>query len=486
MLDDDDDNDEQIHATQASSHNWIPAQPGQRYTFRDMFCGAGGTSCGAQQAGFRVLLGCDADNSACTTYRLNYPEARLIQGNVADVITSPVSRRVDVLHLSPPCQFFSPAHTREGQNDEANTAALFACSDLVNKIRPRIFTLEQTFGITFADHESYMNSLVRGFTMYGYSVRWSVIQLLTWGTSTQRKRLIIIGSCPGEPLPTFPAPTHAERPARGQKPYMTVFQALSRGRPLPGDIHHQPGRMRRVNRASWNAHQFLPRTITTSGVDAKFCHPSGTRGFTPREIANLQGFPPRYKFSPTQVQKQAGNAFPPPAVKTLYDHLRKWLLKVDRVQQSLPASAHSTAATAISTSSEPGFRLRTRSSANTVTTRRLPTILIIDEEDSGNEDLMAGCNSGSNSSGDDDDDDIVMLDSEPVFTPSGSRESTATLPEFDLESGGESVTQHGAYEQNVTEGVVELVKATESDEVVEISSWRVVGRHATRLSWNLH
>ena len=41
----------------------------------DIYCGAGGTTFGAQQAGLRVAYGLDIDKSAIETFAANHPEA---------------------------------------------------------------------------------------------------------------------------------------------------------------------------------------------------------------------------------------------------------------------------------------------------------------------------------------------------------------------------------------------------------------------------
>ena len=78
---------------------------------------------------------------------------------------------VDILHLSPPCQFFSPAHTVAGKDDEMNTAASFVIWELLRRIKPRIVTLENTFGLE-NNHPEYLRRVVNQFTSSSYSVRW--------------------------------------------------------------------------------------------------------------------------------------------------------------------------------------------------------------------------------------------------------------------------------------------------------------------------
>lgn len=83
----------------------------------------------------------------------------------------------------------------------------------------------------------------------------------------------------------------------------------------------------------------FPKTITCGGTQG-IHHSSGTRDFTVREIACLQGFPTSHEFegNRTAIKKQIGNAFPSCVVKNIYDHLRKWLEDVDGVQRA-PAQA---------------------------------------------------------------------------------------------------------------------------------------------------
>ncbi|KAI1195844.1 S-adenosyl-L-methionine-dependent methyltransferase [Nemania serpens] len=313
----------------------IEKKPGQRYTYGDMFCGAGGASCGAQKAGFQVKVACDHHPGACKTYAEVFPEAQLYTLDIFDFITQvQLKIRVDVLHLSPPCQFWSPAHTCAGANDDANIAVLFSCHELIKKLRPRLFTLEQTFGILHPRFEFYFNSLVHGFTQNNYSIRWKIVDLVDWGSPATRKRLVMIGACPGEALPPFPKATHVAPGGTkgGKRPYVTVKRMLAR---IPRDASqyddmHQPHEMVRKRLERWDPDVTLKRCITTNGGYGNY-HPNGRRDFTLREYATLQTFPVAYPFQNPDRKKQIGNAFPPMVVKVLYTHLRKWLENQDRV-----------------------------------------------------------------------------------------------------------------------------------------------------------
>jgi DNA (cytosine-5)-methyltransferase 1 len=150
---------------------------------------------GATMAGLKVKFGMDCWDVASKAWKANFPSAKMHK-MWADQFyrLSPENQEflVDILHLSPPCQTFSPAHTREGQNDEQNSASLFAVDRLLIKTRPRVVTLEQTFGILSSErHENYFKSLIRQFTDNGFSVEWRIVEFKRFGLAQMRKRLII-------------------------------------------------------------------------------------------------------------------------------------------------------------------------------------------------------------------------------------------------------------------------------------------------------
>ena len=311
---------------------------GQQYTMFDAFAGAGGVSRGAKMAGFKIKYAVDKAEDVWQTYKANFRDTELFRMSLDECLTRLSSRhiRVDVLHFSPPCQYFSPAHTRPSANDDANIFALFGCNQLINKARPRIITVEQTFGITHDHHVQYLWALIGDFTQYGYSVRWKVVRFATWGAAQDRKRLIIIAAAPGEKLPPFPEATHSEDGTGGLKPFNTIRQAISGLR--DGDDLHDLERVRYFDHAkpAYDPNR-LAGTITTSGGETYY--PDGTREFTLRELACLQGFPKNHRFfgTKTSTKRQIGNAFPPNIVRVLYQHIENWLLKEDGMRPYEPS-----------------------------------------------------------------------------------------------------------------------------------------------------
>ena len=313
-------------------------EEGRTYTIGDAFCGAGGMARGAVEAGLKLLWGFDMDAEAIVSYRHNFERlgvdcreetvdafiTRLVQ------LVSMSDVRVDILHLSPPCQPFSPAHTVANmEKDEANQAALPSVFHMIEFLQPRIVTMEETEGL-FSRHKEWFDLLINCFASHGYSVRWKTINCVAYGVPQSRKRLVIIAAGPGEALPSFPDPTHyATDP--GLKPLATINDAII-NIPRTAMDHNTAVRSRRP-RVPFSGNT-IAKTITTNAGQGNY-HPSGLRLYTPRELACLQTFPMHHSFAGapgvTKKRKQIGNAVPPKLAKAIFRSVIKSLKESDGV-----------------------------------------------------------------------------------------------------------------------------------------------------------
>ncbi|OOQ90296.1 C-5 cytosine methyltransferase DmtA [Penicillium brasilianum] len=297
------------------------------YMFGDAYCGAGGTSCGAKQAGLQLKWACDLDPFAVSTYGLNF-HIEIDHCSFNDLLThSKEYLRVDVAHCSPPCQTYSPAHTINCDRDDDNSACIFSAGNLMEHARPRILTMEETAGLK-ERFPAILNRVIMDMIEAGYSVRWAVIDVLHYGVPQTRKRLIIIAAGPGETLPSFPEITH-DLPGSGCLPVVTINDTITN---IPDDApdHDVQSLLRnwsRQWRAPFDGRQ-LAKTLTCSGGEGNY-HPSGRRKFTHREVACLQTFPMNFQFADKGVRKQVGNAVPPALAKALYTEIISSLRATD-------------------------------------------------------------------------------------------------------------------------------------------------------------
>ena len=78
----------------------------------DLFCGAGGFTTGAVQAGCRVVYACDWCAKALETYRRNHPTTRTDCVALPATLPFPTDGRPFHVHGSPPCTRFAPTGLR--------------------------------------------------------------------------------------------------------------------------------------------------------------------------------------------------------------------------------------------------------------------------------------------------------------------------------------------------------------------------------------
>lgn len=312
------------------------------YSFADAFCGAGGASRGAVDAGLVPQWSFDNNLDAIESYRRNFERLgadcrhESVDEFLGWFMTLDESEkrrvRVDVLHASPPCQPFSPAHTiASPERDEMNQAALPSVWHLIEELKPRVVTLEETEGL-FSRHSEWFGLLINIFTTLGYSVRWKIAQCNEYGVPQTRKRLLIIAAGPGEILPPFPKPTHSSQD-RSLKPLATIDSAIAH---IPENANNHDQTVRFADgkpRVPFNGSS-QAKTLTTNGGQGNH-HPSGQRPYTVRELARLQTFPLLHSFDGargiTELKRQVGNAVPPLLAKAMFRSVVKSLKESDAV-----------------------------------------------------------------------------------------------------------------------------------------------------------
>lgn len=293
----------------------------RRYTFGDAYCGIGGASEGASQADFFVKWGLEKDEYAMNGYAKNFPNAEHLHMDAHDfpAIAQRREHGVDVLHLSCPCCYWSEAHTNDGKNDQENMETLLTVGPFLRSVKPKYATLEQAPGLLkLKKHRLWFRKLINEIISAHYNVRWMVTDQSEYGLPQRRRRLVFLCAKQGLPLPTFPKPVHGPKDS-GLTYWVTVGDALEPlerlGSNTEEDEYHQPQEEKLLARPHdpIDPRTILAKCITTSG--GQNVHPCGLRKYTPREIAQLQGFPKDYQFngSRTEATKQAGNAWAPVA-----------------------------------------------------------------------------------------------------------------------------------------------------------------------------
>lgn len=169
-----------------------------RYTFMDGFCCSGFASQGAKMAGLNIICAFDNDRLVVVSYQWNHREVPIYPMDAHDFVTEfarAFEGKIDVLHLSFPCQWFAHCHTVPGRNDFLNEIAILSLKLFLAKLRPRILVMEETSGLSnIAKHQDNFHNMIEDITASNYSVRWKVMNFVEHGIAQQRRRLITIAA----------------------------------------------------------------------------------------------------------------------------------------------------------------------------------------------------------------------------------------------------------------------------------------------------
>ena len=177
----------------------------------DVFAGAGGLSLGFEQAGFVPVLGVDADKRAKAAYAANFPAARTLDEDIADLtggdlLDAAGLRSCAVVIGGPPCQAFSVGGLR--RQDDGRRGLVPEFGRVVREIGPDYFVMENVPGILMPAARGILDAFRLGMGRAGYALSepW-LLDAAAFGVPQRRRRLFLVGAKRGLSLPPQPAPS---------------------------------------------------------------------------------------------------------------------------------------------------------------------------------------------------------------------------------------------------------------------------------------
>ena len=331
-----------------------------------MFCGAGGLTRGALNAGIEVVAGFDVDQRVAASYRRNNRGVEFFQSDIratspTDVMNAigPFSDDDLILMGCAPCQSFSTLIRDEHRRPDATLLGQFG--RLIESIKPAVVIMENVPGIARVRGYSTFRRFLRILRLAGYKCAVGVLNAKDYGVPQNRKRLVLVGSRTFKP--SLPKPTHGERIQEYQTVRQTIshYPSLSAGethldvpnhassglsalslrriratahdgggwkswpRELMLDCHIRSpnGHSDVYGRLRWDAPGPTLTSRCTSISNGRYAHPEQDRGISLREAAALQSFPDDYVFFGTysHIAKQIGNAVPVKLAEAICKHV---------------------------------------------------------------------------------------------------------------------------------------------------------------------
>ncbi len=343
----------------------------KKYKLLDLFCGAGGLSCGFERNNFEVIKAIDFAPHAINTYNFNRTEKVAEVKDVKEIDKEYVKKlgHIDGIIGGPPCQGFSTAGDRI-IDDERNVLyrEYFKILEMVN---PKFFLIENVVGILTFAKGAVVADIHKRADYLGYEVFMETLSTHDYGIPQIRRRVIIIGIkkelVRGKfefPKPTgvtvtieeaigdLPSLDKGEDNTKYNKEPQTEYQRYIRNGSVELHNHMQSahteevkhaislvpegGDMRDIpeeHRGGRNYHALLrkmdrkkPSLCIDTGHRTYF-HYEELRVPSVREAARLQSFMDDYVFTgPKQEQyKQVGNAVPPMLAELLAGQIQQYL-----------------------------------------------------------------------------------------------------------------------------------------------------------------
>jgi DNA (cytosine-5)-methyltransferase 1 len=153
-------------------------------TVGSLFSGIGGLDLGLERAGMNVIWQSEIDPYACRVLKKHWPEVPnygdIKQINWGDVV------QPDVVCGGYPCQPFSTAGKRQGENDPRHLWPWVR--EAISQLRPQYAILENVRG-----HLTMGGTTVIGeLAAIGYDCEWRVVSAASVGANHRRDRIIIV------------------------------------------------------------------------------------------------------------------------------------------------------------------------------------------------------------------------------------------------------------------------------------------------------
>jgi DNA (cytosine-5)-methyltransferase 1 len=368
----------------------------------DLFAGAGGMSLGFEQAGFNIAAAVEIDPIHCATHEYNFPDATTICASVIDLTGTEIRRRaklgdrdIDVVFGGAPCQGFSMMGKRAF--DDPRNQLVFHYVRIVKELNPKYCVFENVKGLTFGQHVQFLEELITALGDAGYEAisPYRVLNAADYGVPQDRRRLFLIGTRHGLPVPLYPLP-QADRvtvwDAIGDLPNADEFDILNTcdAMPIEWETQSKYGRiLRNFDRdpddysyqRTFNPHQLTCsrrtqhnrssqirfaatpqgktdpisrfRRLDRSGLcntlragtdsargahtSPRPIHPIFPRVITVREAARLHSYPDWFRLHATKWHgcRQIGNSVPPLLARAI----GRELLKAQGISPSKPKKA---------------------------------------------------------------------------------------------------------------------------------------------------
>ena len=354
-----------------------------KFTFIDLFAGIGGIRYPFQKLDGHCVFTSEWDKFAQKTYLANYGE--MPNGDITKIEAKKIPSH-DILLGGFPCQAFSQAGLKQGFSDTRGTM-FFEIQRILTEKKPKAFLLENVKQLQGHDKGRTLKTIVdilKGnhdqeipedvpmseearhalSEKLNYWVGYKVLRAADFGIPQNRERIFIIGFDKDQ-FPNVDFDNMFAWPIPPKTP-TTVGSILQEQSELNQDFETEGKDRFTISDRLWEGHQKRKEEHKTKGngfgyslfkasdeytntISARYYKDGSEilidqshlgknpRKLTPRECANLQGFPSNFivnAVSQGQIYKQFGNSVCMKVIDALATQMVETLLKAENLERS--------------------------------------------------------------------------------------------------------------------------------------------------------
>lgn len=309
-----------------------------------LFAGIGGIDLGFIQAGFEVAWANEIDQDACKTYRHNFPNTKLIEGDIRN-LDAKALEKVDVLTAGFPCQSFSVCGNQKGFKD-ARGNLFFEIMRIADELQPPVIFLENVANLTEHDNGKTFNVIHNELASRDYFIRYLIADACDYGVPQHRTRTYIVAFKSKEACDKFKFPEKCKLEKRIFD-IIDITQKVDDKYYLSADSPEYK-KLNTAMKDSEQIYRFSDYGIQSSKDGISFTLKAnmgtwqnrvpfirddfGIRTITPIECLALMGFSKGYSFPDTvplkEQYKQCGNSVVVPTVKIMVEKVNLFYVKV--------------------------------------------------------------------------------------------------------------------------------------------------------------
>lgn len=312
-----------------------------------LFSGCGGLDLGFERAGFEIPVANDYDKTIWSTYKVNHPKTKLIEGDIRKVtkvdMEEYLNGEIDGIIGGPPCQSWSEAGSLKGINDERGQL-FFDYIRILKEFRPKFFLAENVSGMLANRHSDAVQNILKLFEDTGYDVSLTMVNAKDYGVAQERKRVFYIGfrkdldikftfpegstvaddkkitlkdiiwDLQDSAIPAADKNKHNSKAINNNEYFTGAFSPIFMSRNRVKSWDEQAYTVQASGRQC-QLHPQAPKMMKVGKNDCRFVEGKESlyRRMTVREVARVQGFPDEFEFIYTDVNnayKMIGNAVP--------------------------------------------------------------------------------------------------------------------------------------------------------------------------------